>query len=239
MKKFLITLAVVLVGLNVMAATTRWKLFDGDAIKGTAKIVSDDAGTATLTVDAVAATITGDVTGDLTGDDITANGSITDTLGINLDPTSDTNVLGTVSINGGRASAEVQDNDYFTLDLYVGNDGLAGTETNTEVYASIKVTTTDVTGGTEDSKIEIYTVANGTETEAIELLADDVTIADDLTVTGDVGAANVTATAAVYGATVGFSAATGYFAVLDTTNLVFIASSGSVTNVIDADIGTP
>lgn len=40
----------------------------------------------------------------------------------------------------------------------------------------------------------------------------------------------------VYSPKIGISAATGYFSVINTTQLVFIASSGAVTNVIDVDI---
>jgi hypothetical protein len=53
---------------------------------------------------------------------------------------------------------------------------------------------------------------------------------------GLVTCVGVTSTAGVTGTTIGFSA-TQYFAILNTTQLVFIA--GSVTNVIDADITTP
>ena len=78
-----------------------------------------------------------------------------------------------------------------------------------------------------------------------ETLGDD-TVDDDAIDFSDVTGADltltdctaVTASGAVYGGTVGFSAAVGYFAIYDTTQLVFIASSGSVTNVIDVDIAT-
>jgi len=57
-------LFVVSVGLG---ARTIVLYYDGDATYGTYKVVSDEAGTATLTVDAVASALTGNVTGDVTG----------------------------------------------------------------------------------------------------------------------------------------------------------------------------
>ena len=38
-------------------ASTVWKLYDSDSAKGTCKVVSDDAGAMTLTVDAVAGNV--------------------------------------------------------------------------------------------------------------------------------------------------------------------------------------
>ena len=39
------------------ATTTLWQLYNSDSVHGTVKVVSDDAGTATLTVDAIAASV--------------------------------------------------------------------------------------------------------------------------------------------------------------------------------------
>jgi hypothetical protein len=72
-----VSLAIVALGSTVVFQP----ISTGDAaVKGTCNVTSDDAGTATLTVDAVAAALTGNVTGNLTGNvtgDVT--GSVIDT----------------------------------------------------------------------------------------------------------------------------------------------------------------
>ena len=54
-------------------ASTVWKLYDADSVKGTCKVVSDDAGAMTLTVDAVAAAVSGAVSATT----LTASGAVT------------------------------------------------------------------------------------------------------------------------------------------------------------------
>lgn len=117
---------------------------------------------------------------DIKTDDITATGTTNATLDINLDPTADTNMLGVITINGGRASAAVQDADFLDINLLSGNDGLGGSETNTEVYAKISVATTDVTGGTEDGTLTLGVAVAGTMTTRLTASSTGVTTSGTL-----------------------------------------------------------
>lgn len=186
-KIFIGIIAFLLLGFSASAETV-WQ--PASTNKGVLKADSS-GGKITLTVDSIVSS--GGASGDMTGDDINANGTKDDTLGINLDPTVDTNVLGTVTINGGRPSASVQDDDYFTFNKFSGNDGLGGTETNTEVYVSERVTTLDVTGGTEDGKYQLFVVEDGSLVEAISVTGDDVTMPGSLTLTGSLAVGGATA----------------------------------------------
>jgi hypothetical protein len=95
------------------------------------------------------------------------------------------------------------------------------------------ISTNDVTTNvlvTVDATIDgEYIAADTIDDDSIDF--SDVTGAD-LTLT-DCGA--ITSSGAIQGATLRLSA-TQYFAILNSTQLVFIA--GSVTNIVDADIGT-
>lgn len=188
------------------------------AVRSDGSAVFDGGVTASGTV--TAATISGDIA----TDDINASGDTNDTLGINLPDPATNGKIGTVSIVSLDESGEVADNDYINLELLVGSDGTGGSETNTASYARAVVTKTDVTGGTEDGRLELSVVTAGTMTEVLQLEGNDATIAGDVTA-----------------ATLGISE--GHFDVVDITNLVFIATATNgvaldpfVTNSIDADI---
>jgi len=98
-------------------ASTLWKLFDSDATKGTCKVVSDDAGAATLTVDAVA----GDVTGAVAATTLTASGV--------------TGLSGATTLSGVTI---VSDSAMYLTNLPVGNDtsafGIGRIYTDTTSY---------------------------------------------------------------------------------------------------------
>ena len=136
-------------------------------------------------------------------------------------------------LSDGTDSASVDDLDVGGDADVTGTLGVTGASTfaNTITAVSTNGATTNVIV-TVDGVIDGETIKDDTiDDDSIDLA--DVTGAD-LTLTDCTA---VTASGAVYGGTVGFSAATGYFAIVSGTQLVFIASSGSVTNVIDADIG--
>lgn len=173
-------LAVLLVSVVIAMATSDivvW--YDSDATKGTAKITSDDAGTATLTVDAIAGNVTGTVTGDPTCDDINASGATSDTLGINL-PASATAVLGTVRYVTATASNAMTDADYVKTDLLVGPNSANGAT----VYAYMKAIAADVTAATEDGSIALGIEVNSTATDMLTLSSSGAAIAGGLTFTG-------------------------------------------------------
>lgn len=86
----------------------------------------------------------------------------------------------------------------------------------------------------------IATVAMANRYEQLsvgELTVETSIVAPTVTATGAIAGATVTATGAVTGGTLAM--AEGYFDVISTTQLVYIASAGAYTNVIDVDITTP
>lgn len=216
--------------------------YDGDATKGTYKVVSDDAGTITLTVDAIAANVTGGVTGDVTGDvntdDINATGADTASLDVNI-PASTNVQLGTITIKNASTPAQIDDNDYQRI-ILLQADNSATADVD---YVYMDVLIADDTAATEDGTVKIGIEVNSTATEILTLDATGATVVGDVsgTTIGGITEANLvdkSATETIAGTwtfpTLNMTA--GYFQVTGTA-LEYV--DGGVTNVIDADVTTP
>lgn len=183
MNKFLVSLAIGLLGANVFAATALLTLQDGSAVHGTAKFVSDDAGTATLTVDAVASA----VTGDLTADDINMSGAVSDSIGFNdTQATTVTGLTATVNfanITGAGVPTDYVQFKYFTID----NDSSESID-----WAYWNYVIDDETTNTEDSAAELWIQINGTATKALDVDATGINV-DGLQVDGNIAASVIDA----------------------------------------------
>lgn len=106
--------------IGAIGATTIVQYYDGDAKYGTYKVVSDDAGTATLTVDAVAANVSGTT--------LAATGNIT----------------GGAFIIGGTQSASITTNDS-TLTVTDNNVYITSSVVTTTALQNVSVAGVDFT----------------------------------------------------------------------------------------------
>jgi len=160
-----------------------WTSGDGQN-NGTAYIDSDQAGTATLTVDAISSALTGDVT----TDDINMSGAVGDTLGFNDTKLATvTGLMTTVTFNNITAGsgAGAIDTDYVELrDLTMNN-----ASTQALVWAYDRIVIDDNTAATEDAVWERYVVQGGATVQVVNADAAgfDVGTLKILATAGDLG----------------------------------------------------
>jgi hypothetical protein len=177
-------LCVVSLAIVALGSTVVWRPISvGDAtVKGTCNVTSDDAGTATLTVDAVAGALTGDVAGDLTGDDINMSGAVSDTLGFNdTKAVTVTGLTATVNFANITASGGGKDTDYVNYKwLTMDNDSSESVD-----WAYWYVVVDDETTNTEDTAVELYIQVGGVATKALDVNASGLAVTALNTGTGE------------------------------------------------------
>lgn len=146
-----------LVGSALWATTRVWApVNDGDsATMGTCKVDSDDAGTCTLTVDAVAADAL-----DLDGDIVLVNGATideaTDQIVRVTYEDSGSAQVGTLKFESDNVVTNAADDDQVSI-TFVQYDST----TQKTTYAYIDLKSEDITGGTEDGSVVIRVMAGG------------------------------------------------------------------------------
>ena len=183
-RSVLATMAMCVLGTFAFGETVLWQLHDSDAVHGTTKVVSDDAGTATLTVDAIAGDVTGDIAGDVTGDittdDINASGADSASLDVNV-PASTNAQMGTITVKSATAVASLDDADYIEYNLL----NMYNSATAVVDYAYMRAVADDVTTATEDGALEFYVEINSTATKVLDLDASGATVTALSTGTGE------------------------------------------------------
>jgi len=148
------------VGMAIARDIISWTAGDG-INAGTATISTDDAGTATLTVDAITSALTW--TGDLTG----PNGETIDNASdgnVRITYDDDSTTLANFIIESDNAPGSISDDDKMNQKFITKDDA-----TNTVVWVTLEAEIKDNTSTTKDSQFEIKTYCNNTQIDALTL----------------------------------------------------------------------